>query len=722
MKSLHLTFLFLIALLVELQGQTLQFFQDPNSKKYGVKDQDGKVITAPKYDDYRDFYNGNALVKSNERWDFLDERGNEMTGFKYEWINFFTKDNLAQYKVNGKIGFLNRSFEEVTPASFSSSTYFWDGLAAFTVKENGVYLSGYINSKFEVVVPPSYEIARDFINGFAMVKKNNLWTFIDKTGKEITPPKYEYVGLFNEGLAPVILGGKGGYINTQGQEVIPIQFDEIWDFKDGKAEVILAGRKYFIDKSGNDLSKALTSNVPQVQPTTTNPSLAELLQKAEQARQVKNLPEALKWYKLAAEAGDPYGMMMTGALYTGGNAMPENRPEAYRWTKMAAERGNAEAMFTLALMLEDGFGTDKNLQEALIWGQKAAATNLPKATDWVAQYQSRSDFQKGIAAFNAKNYPEALLWYKKAADQGDGAAMYNIGSMYANGQGVDINYLESHIWFEKSAEKGVTNAMLDLGNMYYEGYGVVKDLKEAYSWYKKAADGGNALAMSFISEMNWFGIGTEQDIKTGIDWLKKAAEAGHQPSQNILSQIEKGNQSGIQELNQGKAFLNQNDYSSAEPLLTKSADLGNPEAMELLGKVYFDQKSPFKDNYIAYYWIWSAIGMGREEALVLLNQFDRVDIFTVRLGLMSSNDVGTLQEIFIDQYLKESNYPKALYWAQRAANQGYDFGMFELGNIYYEGHGVTQDIPKAKEWFRRASEKGNDLASGMLKHLENQGK
>ena len=34
-----------------------------------------------------------------------------------------------------------------------------------------------------------------------------------------------------------------------------------------------------------------------------------------------------------------------------------------------------------------------------------------------------------------QNYAEALKWYRLAADQGDADAQYNLGVMYANGQG-----------------------------------------------------------------------------------------------------------------------------------------------------------------------------------------------------------------------------------------------------------------------------------------------
>jgi TPR repeat protein len=36
----------------------------------------------------------------------------------------------------------------------------------------------------------------------------------------------------------------------------------------------------------------------------------------------------------------------------------------------------------------------------------------------------------------AQDYKEAVNWYRKAAEQGDERAQYNLGVMYAIGQGV----------------------------------------------------------------------------------------------------------------------------------------------------------------------------------------------------------------------------------------------------------------------------------------------
>jgi hypothetical protein len=86
-----------------------------------------------------------------------------------------------------------------------------------------------------------------------------------------------------------------------------------------------------------------------------------------------------------------------------------------------------------------------------------------------------------------KDQVEALKWYRKAADQGDARAQFNLGVMYANGRGVAEDYVEAARWFRKAADQGNAKAQFNLGVMYYNGDGVEKDYAEAYAWWDIAA-------------------------------------------------------------------------------------------------------------------------------------------------------------------------------------------------------------------------------------------
>lgn len=77
------------------------------------------------------------------------------------------------------------------------------------------------------------------------------------------------------------------------------------------------------------------------------------------------------------------------------------------------------------------------------------------------------------------------------ANQGDTKAMIYIGKCYQGGKnGVTKDINQAISWYKKAAEKGDGKAAKLLGAMYYMGLGVTKDNNEALKWLTKAQELG----------------------------------------------------------------------------------------------------------------------------------------------------------------------------------------------------------------------------------------
>jgi TPR repeat protein len=90
-----------------------------------------------------------------------------------------------------------------------------------------------------------------------------------------------------------------------------------------------------------------------------------------------------------------------------------------------------------------------------------------------------------------QNYTEALSWFYKAAEHGNGEAQENIGYIFQNGTGVKTDYAQAMSWFNKAAVQGNGTAENQLGWMYQYGQGVEQDDAKALTWYSLSADLGN---------------------------------------------------------------------------------------------------------------------------------------------------------------------------------------------------------------------------------------
>jgi len=99
-----------------------------------------------------------------------------------------------------------------------------------------------------------------------------------------------------------------------------------------------------------------------------------------------------------------------------------------------------------------------------------------------------------IAAYNPKEYPQAVAYFEQAAAQGDANAMDNLGHMYEDGRGVAQNDQKAVEWYEKAAQAGNKEAYVDLGVACLFGKGMPKDTKQACNWFKKAQHNPNAVS------------------------------------------------------------------------------------------------------------------------------------------------------------------------------------------------------------------------------------
>ena len=90
--------------------------------------------------------------------------------------------------------------------------------------------------------------------------------------------------------------------------------------------------------------------------------------------------EALRWYRCAAEQGDPEAQNDLGSMYLNGFGVAKDATEAARWYRKSAEQGVAMAMFHFALRCLHGDGVERDDAEAVLWLSKAAEQGHIAAT------------------------------------------------------------------------------------------------------------------------------------------------------------------------------------------------------------------------------------------------------------------------------------------------------------------------------------------------------
>jgi TPR repeat protein len=95
-----------------------------------------------------------------------------------------------------------------------------------------------------------------------------------------------------------------------------------------------------------------------------------------------------------------------------------------------------------------------------------------------------------------QDYPQAVQWYLKAADQSHSLAQFNLAIMYAAGQGVARDQVKSMGWMQKAANLGDAGAQYRVGMKHHRASlegppeAALESRILAYKWLELAATQG----------------------------------------------------------------------------------------------------------------------------------------------------------------------------------------------------------------------------------------
>ena len=82
-----------------------------------------------------------------------------------------------------------------------------------------------------------------------------------------------------------------------------------------------------------------------------------------------------------------------------------------------------------------------------------------------------ASIQEAEFAYDRGDYTQAARLFRPLAEQGIASAQFNLGMMYARGQGVPQDYQAALKWYRRAAEQGNASAQNNLGLMYERGRG-----------------------------------------------------------------------------------------------------------------------------------------------------------------------------------------------------------------------------------------------------------
>jgi TPR repeat protein len=253
---------------------------------------------------------------------------------------------------------------------------------------------------------------------------------------------------------------------------------------------------------------------------------------------------------------------------------------------------------------------------------------------------------------------------EEKAKNGDAEALYLL--FYACQMGLEGETAKtlSYDFLAKSAAAGFRPAVYDeaLNESKQKGYST------AFQSFQKLYDDGMKKAAIMIGTMYEQGYGMNKDVNTAIQWYKKGIAFGDPEAMFSLANVYTN---GFEDTPP--------DVAKAMSLATQSAAKNCTDAMEFLGRKYFDGQGVAKNIPLAFKWFKDGANLGDRKSMLALGE------------TYLSGGVGVVKD-----------EKSGLFWIKKAAELGSPKAMMVLWAIYTKGEIVNANVIVARYWYNQA--------------------
>jgi S1-C subfamily serine protease len=245
-----------------------------------------------------------------------------------------------------------------------------------------------------------------------------------------------------------------------------------------------------------------------------------------------------------------------------------------------AEKGSPAAQTELAFIYRQGGGGVRvDLDKAAEWARKAASQDKGEyairsagllyalyTKEYPKEKQSRTEAEKWLKVqadcgnFRANTLlgmhmlgiygdpfrpTQSVIYLDRAAQEGDGNAIYWLGECFANGWGVEPDATEAIKYLKTASDSQnrfiyKSTAQRKLAEAYEYGYGVSKNQTSAFEYYMKSACGGDLCSMAAVANAYYKGRGVVPSDAIALAWVYVNRACGGDFSDKLVRMMEEG--------------------------------------------------------------------------------------------------------------------------------------------------------------------------------------
>lgn len=397
--------------------------------------------------------------------------------------------------------------------------------------------------------------------------------------------------------------------------------------------------------------------------TESQMAYAEMLERGDCV--LRDLDAAMTYYHMAAEKNDPLGayrysrlaertsdrassfwLAYSAALgcvdaylkVAGRYAEHGDDELANYYYAMAAAYDNTDAIVTLAKRYYTGVGAKQNHAYAKWYMDKLL---LPPIYAIKMAYKLRSvkaqdpgipihpDYMTMLRrlAIRAKSFGFDKQYHHLCTllkDEGDLEARAVLGTLYAEGQGCEVNVDMALSLLESAAADGSRDAYKYLGDLYVMDTIVPRNTDKALGYYRRAAELGLTNAYEMMGDLFREGKIVARDVVKAIELYELGAKEGHSGAREKADSL-KDEREKLYSLGRG---LKDTSPEQSFRAFAISASMGYVPAYKEMARAFLSGCGIKKNRHQAYLWFEKAVENKDTEALT-------------ELGLCYSRGIGT---------------------------------------------------------------------------------
>lgn len=283
--------------------------------------------------------------------------------------------------------------------------------------------------------------------------------------------------------------------------------------------------------AAKDVLQKLEETIEQEREEKAN-AVIEAYSRAEKAYQNGDYAAAIPVFREVAELGLPDAKCKLALCYEQGTGVEQNKARAMELYQEAAAADHPLALLRLTMVCiveQDEYARGREYAKRVL-------DVSPEHAQLAHHYLGLGFLWDESVSSRFRHAKEHL---QKAAELGDAESARRLAILYYNGgEGVEQNYILTRKWAKVAAEQDDTEALGLLGTLFADGLGVEKDPQRAYSYFKKASDLGDGDASMRIALQYASRKSLGRDVQQFRFWYNKAVQQGSEHAKRSRAQFE----------------------------------------------------------------------------------------------------------------------------------------------------------------------------------------